>query len=144
MRTVFLLSTTFCLLFLMLMAFRSTGRSMAIGMDIPASLHNTGGTYTRQIRMGWPGDGTMVCGQSMTAHAFTAPRPLTILPLTEAHTDAVPRTGFGFGGSHSPYATWISVPAFVPPILLNVLLMLLPWKTARKGERKSIQKSAWV
>ena len=84
MRTVFLVLTTTCLLFFMLMAFRSTGRSMAMGIDIPASLNNTAGTYTRQVRLGWPGDGTFVCGQSMTAQAFTASRPLTLQPLAES------------------------------------------------------------
>jgi hypothetical protein len=124
MRLFFLCISIFLLLSSMLMAFRSIGNPASVGVDVPTN----NSVYTNQYRLIWPGNGTIVIGQRVAPVAFLAPRPFTLVPLADKAPSATPTTAYGFGVMSSTYATWFCMPSFVPPLLLNTMLLLFPWK----------------
>jgi hypothetical protein len=130
MRPLFLGVNFLVMLFLMLMAFRGMGGAngaISTGLDVTGAQ----APYTQQYRIGWPGNGTFVIGRGVIV-GTNASRLVTLVPLSDATPQDIPATRYGLGAMSTPYATWLCMPAFVPPTLLNVFLLLLPWKKREK------------
>jgi hypothetical protein len=139
MRPLFISLSIFLLLFFMFMGFRSVGNSACLGIDVPTndSAYTTNNTvYTQQYRLIWPGNGTVLIGKNVTPLSFTASRPFTLVPLTEAMPMATPMTAYGFGAMSTPYATWFCAPSFVPCVLLNLLLLILPKQRKQDNKKR--------